>query len=393
MRILIVHVHYRNRGGEDVVVDAEATLLRDAGHDVRVYETTNPDGTDAARTVLRSSWNTASARRVQAELRMFRPDVVHVHNTWFTLSVSILAVIRTSGIPLVMTLHNYRAMCVDASLLRDGKVCRDCVGTTPIRGVLHGCYRDSRGQSAIAAVALTTARLRRIWEAVDVFIAPSEHLKAIHVEHGFAQASIVVKPHFVEPSSLRAAPPGASNTLVFAGRLAPGKGILAMLGAWNAAALNEMTLHVFGDGPLREVAELEAAPDVVFHGHQTLAITRAAISTARALVFPSEWLEPFGVVLIEAMAAGTPIVGFDTADTASIVGDAGELVTTSDVTALANALRALTPERADRLGTHARSRHTELFSPPRNLVELEAIYALAIKRCAARPNESSPRVE
>ena len=155
------------------MVAAEVKLLRAAGHHVELCEVTNPEGHSAIATFLHAPWNRAAARPIVQQMRIFGPDVVHVHNTWFALSLSIVEAVRADGIPIVMTLHNYRAMCVDGSLLREGVVCTDCVGSTALRGVLHGCYRASRAASSIAALTLELANRRDVpyQSLLKVFLA------------------------------------------------------------------------------------------------------------------------------------------------------------------------------------------------------------------------------
>ena len=112
MRVLQVHTRYREPGGEDAAVEADRQLLRAAGHQVDVVEASNPQGRLAAAGALATSWwNGHAADRVRDLAVRLRPEVVHVHNTWFALSPSVIEALSDLGIPLVMTLHNYRLRC------------------------------------------------------------------------------------------------------------------------------------------------------------------------------------------------------------------------------------------------------------------------------------------
>src|SRR5919106_5570972 len=100
MRVLQLHNRYRLPGGEDDVVHAEAAVLRAHGHEVRTVEIQNPDTPLAtARALAQAPWNRASANAVRSIVRRFRPDVAHVHNTWFQLTPSILAAVHDLGVP------------------------------------------------------------------------------------------------------------------------------------------------------------------------------------------------------------------------------------------------------------------------------------------------------
>ena len=382
---MLVHVQHREAGGEDVVVAAESELLRAAGHDVEVCQLTNPEGAAALGVFAKAPWNRSAARPIVERMRSFGPDVVHVHNTWFALSLSIVNALRACHVPIVMTLHNYRAMCIDGTLLRDGQICTACVGAHATNGILHGCYRDSRTASAVAGASLEIAARREVWANVDVFIAPTAQLRAQHIAHGFDPEAILVKPHFVEDPGVRALPPSAARDYVFAGRLAPGKGVVSLLRAWKLANLgDDVRLHLIGDGPLRAQVDSEAISSVDVVGRRDVAQTRRAIGNARAFLFPSQWLEPFGVVLIEALSAGTPVLGYATADTAAIVGAGGRTVAAGDEAALAQLIRSTDGEQLDVLGLGARETYERRFTPQTNLPQLLHAYATAIEHNALR---------
>jgi glycosyltransferase involved in cell wall biosynthesis len=355
--------------------------MRDAGHDVGVFEVENPHGARTFSALAHAPWDRRGARTVVATTDAFDADVVHLHNTWFALSPAVIAEFAARGRALVMTLHNYRLMCVDGSLWRDNAICRECVGRSPLPGVVHGCYRDSRTLSTVAAATIVSARRHHVWDGVHTFIAPTDTVRNAHVDAGIDPQRIVVKPHFLTDLGARTDPPSKSRTIVFAGRLAPTKGVERLLAAWRAAApdLGDLELLIVGDGPLREQLERDAPRGVRFAGVRPLDETREHIKHARAFAFASEWLEPFGLVLLEAMAAGTPIVGTDTGSTADIVGDAGRLAPTGSTSALAAVLRATTDDAAvDALGAAARARYVERYTPEVNRPQLEAIYRDAI---------------
>jgi hypothetical protein len=113
------------------------------------------------------------------EIAEFAPDVVHVHNFYPLLTPSIYDACREAGVPVVQTLHNYRTVCANGLLMRQGAPCEDCIGGSPWQAVLHGCYRESRPASAALARMIATHRRRRTWQTkVDRFIALSEFSKS-----------------------------------------------------------------------------------------------------------------------------------------------------------------------------------------------------------------------
>ena len=269
LRILQIHNLYTQPGGEDAIADAEAELLRADGHDVTALRERNPEGAAAAaRALAAAPWNPASYRAMRRTVREVRPDVAHVHNTWFTFTPAVLAALRAEGVPIVMTLQNYRLLCVNAFLFRDGRVCTDCVGTHPWHGVQHACYRDSRPQSAIAATTITANRALHTWDGVGRFLAPSEFVKHVFVNAGFEAERITVKPNTVVDPGRRVAPPSSSRSVVYAGRLSPEKGVDTLLAGWAAAgaAVNDLELVIVGEGPQRTDLERVRTGGRALHG-------------------------------------------------------------------------------------------------------------------------------
>src|SRR5829696_6421587 len=111
MRILQIHTRYREQGGEDQVVAAEAELLRSGGHEVEQLVAQNPESpVSTAMALVRSPWNPRWRREIERIAGRFNPDVAHVHNTWFALSPSVVEGLRSGQVPTVMTVHNYRLM-------------------------------------------------------------------------------------------------------------------------------------------------------------------------------------------------------------------------------------------------------------------------------------------
>ena len=234
VRILQVHNQYREPGGEDRVVGAEYELLKSAGHEVFTHRVTNPtSGVQAAGMLLFSANNPGAAQAVRRLAAEFRPDVAHVHNTWFSLSPSVLGALHRIGVPVVVTLHNYRIMCVNSLLFRDGRPCEDCVGSHPWHGVLHRCYRDSAlafsrggwGRHYQSSVFRLVAARRPLSRPIAVL---AERFAAA----GIPDNRMTTVSNFVDDPGPRLSSPADSNMVLFVGRLSPEKGADLLLSAW-----------------------------------------------------------------------------------------------------------------------------------------------------------------
>src|SRR3981189_2087580 len=118
MKILLVHSRYRSTApsGENRVVEEEFEALVPLGHDIEAF-VRHSDEIESwptwrkATLPARVIWNPASRRDLAEALDRFRPDVVHIHNTFPMLSPSVLYACRDAGVPVVVTLHNYKLLC------------------------------------------------------------------------------------------------------------------------------------------------------------------------------------------------------------------------------------------------------------------------------------------
>jgi glycosyltransferase involved in cell wall biosynthesis len=322
--VLHVHTRYRYPGGEDQVVAAEKRLLEAAGIDVRQVLFDNAEIVesrsllDDARLAASAVWSRDAHHRVAAELKTYRPDVVHVHNTFAAASPSVYSAAAQHRVPVVQTLHNYRLVCPAATAFRDGRVCTDCVQKLiPWPAVQHACVRDSRAQSAVVSATITLHRaLGTYARKIDRYVALTSFQRDLMISGGLPGRKINVIPNFLEPD------PGEGEAarfgVIFIGRLSKEKGILTLL---DAATAGSLPLRVAGTGPLDEpVRQAAAAGALVYVGGLQPARVLEELKGAVALVVPSETFEGCPNVVLEAYATATPVI-------ASRIGSLPELVT------------------------------------------------------------------
>lgn len=375
MRILQLHNHYREPGGEDAVVQAERALLEGAGHEVVRFERTNPVGVAAtASSLLIAPWNPATASEVRRLVRSRQPSVAHVHNTWFSLSPSVVGALHREGVPTVMTVHNYRLACINGQLLRQGKPCQICVGTNPWSGVRYRCFRDSVAGSAVASATISLNRTLGTWkEGVDRFLVLTDFMREILERTGLPSDRIDLLPNFVDDPGPRRSMPGQSRTVLFVGRLAPEKGVDLLVDCWERTAPAGLTLEVVGDGPMLNALRGRAVPGVVFRGRLDRAEVRSLMLTSRALAFPSIWYEGQPMVILEALAAGLPIFASDLGGTAETFGEGGLVVDSWSACSFAD----WSDEVLNRVGSAGRRRWESRFTPQRHLDSLIGSYDTA----------------
>jgi glycosyltransferase involved in cell wall biosynthesis len=325
--VLMVHNRYQQPGGEDAVFEAEVALLRARGHKVITMVLDNDDiprqrsVLAAGRLALRTIWSRESAAHVRALIETYQPDLAHFHNIFPLVSPAALHTCRSLGVPVVMTLHNYRLICPAATLYRDGAICELCVGRTPWPSVIHSCYRGSHGQSAVVAGMLSVHRLRHTWQRdVSTYVALTRFARAKLIAGGLPASRIVVKPNFLTHD------PGLGQAdgdfALFVGRLDQTKGIDRLLHAWTTERVG-VPLRIAGDGPLADMVQEAVVRNshIIWLGRLERSAVLDLMRQARVLVFPSVWYEGFPVTLVEALACGLPVVAPRIGAMAEIIRD------------------------------------------------------------------------
>lgn len=312
MKILMVHNRYQQKGGEDAVVLSEQVLLRNHGATVEMLEMDNDSivslssKISASLSVFTSPYGVG---RLKAAIDRFTPDVVHVHNWFPRFSPAVFWACRKKRVPVVHTLHNYRLLCANGILFRNGTVCEDCIGTTlRAPGVIHGCYRDSRAGSAVVTAGMLSHWAAGTWhKAVDTFVALTEFARSKLIEGGLPQQKIVVKPNFLEYDPGQR--PGDQHYVTCVGRLSDQKGIERLLQCWRENP-DLPLLKIVGTGPLQEqVREAAAAlSNVEWLGARNGDEVLNIMGEAEAVLCPSLSYEGMPRVVIEALAVGTPVL-------------------------------------------------------------------------------------
>jgi glycosyltransferase involved in cell wall biosynthesis len=310
IRIAVVHSFYSfsQPSGENVAVEAEVKALRGAGHEVELFAARTDDFNASVLHPIRSGIRVATGggRSPLRALRAFGPDLVQIHNLFPNFS---RRWVRKVDVPVITTLHNYRSLCANGLLYRDGHICTLCPDGARWSGLRHACYRDSRA----ATLPLTWANRKGpladpVLGRADRIVVLSDLQQRIFVGAGVPPERLTVLPHFL-PHELdpgTAQHQDADRTAWLAvGRLDRQKGIVELVRRWP----KRRALVVVGDGPLSdEVRRTARGTNVSLVGASSRDQVMRAMGTARGLVYPSQSYETFGLVYVEALAAGIPVL-------------------------------------------------------------------------------------
>ena len=406
MRILHVNKFLYRRGGAEAYMEDLADLQVAAGHTVAFFgmahplnthleyaahypahielEPPPPTLTGRVRGVARMLYSTSASRGMDAVLEDFKPDVVHMHNIYHQLSPSVLRPIARRRIPSVMTLHDYKLACPTYQFLDHGNLCQACLGGHFQHALLRRCKDGSLGASAVMAGELFVHTLTRAYAPVRVFICPSRFLEGRMRAAGVFPRRMVHVPHFIETADIPVkAAPGAG--VLIAGRLSPEKGIDVAIRA--VAQMDGAVLDIAGSGPeeamLRSLADSVAPGRVRFHGLVDKAEVQRLMLAASVVAAPSRWYENQPMVVLEALARGTPVVGSALGGMPELIepGATGDLVPENDPDALAAALRPYVDDPGYAFAMRDRARATIVteFAPQRHLERIGAMYAVAAR--------------
>lgn len=408
MKILILHSRYRSAApsGENVVVDAEAALLRDAGHEVMVWQRHSDD--IAAWSLPRKAMlpalsirNPEVRRSLLDLLRREQPDVVHVHNTFPMLSPSVLEACATAKVPVVATLHNYKLLCASGDFFRDGAPCHECADGQIRPAVAHGCYRGSRIATVPIAAGIVVNRAS--WrDLVSAYVFISASQRDILAGLGLPAQRSFVKHNFVAP---RPTSERREHRVTYLGRLDAAKGVPVLMRAWDrfrsSRPTSTLRLAIAGGGVLAdEVARWAAGHDTVdLHAHLDRADAGALLARSLAVVIPSAWEETFGLVAVEAMAAGVAPIAPARGSFPELIrhGVDGVLYSPGDPDELALQIEDLSddPARCRALGAAGAVAYRERFTPDVSLRRLEEIYAFARRHpaCGGMPHHPTIDLE
>jgi len=342
VRILLIHSFYNAAlpSGENEVVRDEARLLTSCGHEVLLWGPQTPPRMSAKdRAMLGLNVMTGRGRSPAEAISSFAPDLIHVHNLFPNISTDWLG---HASVPIISTLHNYRAICANGVLIRQGTSCTKCISGSAANAVWHSCYRNSA--VATAPVLAFQRRFRRAaQQQVAAVIFTSELSKRILEPVVHPQRSILLHNYVPALEVGTEQEKDARRGFLTVGRLSPEKGLDKLIEAWPSP----YKLTFLGDGPER--ARLEAlalGKNIEFRGFVADFERDQAMRSVQALILPSITMEADPVVVAQALSCGTPCIAKAGTATAQLAETSTAVLTYQDSDSLKAALEDV--DSADR---------------------------------------------
>lgn len=317
-RILQVFNRYVFMGGEEKSVDR---IYRHLGeeHDVArcFFESKDWTGADAPGKLgqlRRTIYNQESRARLEAMIDEFKPDVALFHNAFPVGSPSLYHAASKRGLPVIHYAHNFRPLSISGTLYAGGRMLEQSLHGNYWPEVRHGAWQGSVLKSAVMALVLKLLHKSGWLGCVKAWVCISEFLQGKFTGAGFAHEDVFALRHSWD--AMPSVPAGEdSGAYLFLGRLVEVKGIEVMLRAWRTVRdrtqANPPELWIAGEGPLEGMVREEAAHEgsgVRFLGLISGDEKADALRRCRALLAPSVWHEPLGLVAYEAYDFAKPVL-------------------------------------------------------------------------------------
>ena len=386
MRILIIHNTYQHKGGEDIVMLLERSLLEKYNHEVYDYFVSNDSikgPYQKIKTFMNINYSHNQKKKISKFLKDNNPDVVHVHNFFPLITPSVFDACFENDIPVVHTLHNYRLICPSALLMHNNKIYEKSIVKNAFAAVADKVYRDSYLGTYAVARMIEYHKRNKTWETkVNQLITLTDFAKSKFLEIGFLDHKISVKPNFVEDYGFDHK---KEDYFLFIGRLSEEKGIDLLL---NAFMCNGQPLQIIGKGPMeKNVIDIASRhTNITYLGFQDKAFIMRKLKKAKSLIFTSICYEGMPMTILESFSAGTPVIGPNIGGPNEIInhGENGLIYQVSNIDDLNRKITLLNTEESlqNKLSVGARSSYELKYTAEKNYNILMDIYQKAINEKA-----------
>ena len=311
MHLLLIHNNYGAYSGEEAVVDKQIALFQELGHNVTVYRKTTEGERNTIsgniKGLLQGFYSPSSVRDIKRLIKQDKPDIVIIHNLYPYISPAVLKPIKEAGIPIIMTIHNYRLICPTGLFMRNAAPCEDCLE----KENEWSCIRYNCEHSLMKSIGYAGrnwfARITKAYkDRVDHFACITQFQIQKLIAAGFDPEKMKHIPNFLENSSEPEHTRG--DYVAISGRLSKEKGIDLIL---EVARQTPNIPFVFAGTVRPEDAELikNAPVNCTFIGHLAAEKLKNFYNNALFLVMASRWYEGFPMTILEVSAFAKPSIG------------------------------------------------------------------------------------
>lgn len=310
MRILIIHNKYIQKGGEDTTVQNESELLSTNNNDVQVlYFDNNSSKHKLFLKFISYPLNLYSYFKVRSCIKKWKPDIIHVHNFFYTASPLVFWAVKQSKLPLIVTVQNFRLLCPSSTLFHNGKLYTDEIKKNfSWKACFDKVYHDSFFLTFWLQFSNYIHSKLNTWSLPDKYIFASNFSKQVFENSKFEiyKDKFALKYNFMFNGNSNSIT-DRSDYFLFVGRLTEEKGVNVLA---ESIKKYNYKLIIIGDGPLQEdIVELSKThSSITYLGFKNKDEILRYMSDARALIFPSIWFEGMPLTILESFSKGTPVI-------------------------------------------------------------------------------------
>lgn len=343
MKVVLAHKCFYKKGGAEVFFFEVGRVLKEHGHEVAYFSCNDdqniesewskyfidapdfkaPNPIKKIGALFSIPYNLEAKKKFGKLLDDFKPDIVHCFNIMTHISPSIMVAARERNIPVVISHNDYKHICPNYQLYRNGETCEACKGHHYMNCVKYKCAHSSLAFSAASAIELYVHHWMKVYEknvtlhlfSCDYIAQKTEEFWGRKIQQGKLTNpfKIPARPDSVEESDYG----------LFFGRLIGEKGVDVLLKA--LALVKDIPFVIIGNGPdedyLKQMSQELGLNNVHFVGPKWGAELEDYLNKAKFVVVPSLWQETFPYVILQAFAACKPVIGTKRGGIPEMIGD------------------------------------------------------------------------
>ncbi len=310
-KILLLHNEYKEKGGEDIAVENEITLL-ESKYNLRVLKFNNFIEKPYKQFIsFLTLSNNQSNKLIKENIESFSPDIIYIHNTWFKISLGVFKLLNTYKIPVFIKLHNFRYSCTKSFFFKNhidsNDFCPAC-GIENKRRIFNKYFPNSYFKS-FAMINYGIKFFKIITSCQFNLIVLTEFHKE-YLEYLKIPKEIVnVYPNYINVDSAYQEPKNEEKYLIYAGRISAEKGVEELIKSFLDAQLPDVQLKIVGDGPFRDyLMKIYKQDNINFLGYQDNKRVLELISSSNGVITCTKLYEGQPTLLCEASLLGVPSI-------------------------------------------------------------------------------------
>jgi glycosyltransferase involved in cell wall biosynthesis len=396
---LSINNYYYRRGGSDAVFIDHDQIFSSNNWDTALFSMRHPKNLSthwsdyfvdelefgntyglSQKIVMASKviYSFEARKKLSQLLNVFFPDIAHIHCVYHHISPSILSLLHSKSIPCVMTAHDLKIACPAYKMLNSNGVCEKCKNGNFLNLIKNRCIHESLPISTLVALESAFHKLSGLYRNnLDMIVTPSIFFRDKLIEWGWQENKLAYIPNFIDCNEI-VPHYDAGKYFLYFGRLAPEKGVDTLI---KAAIKANVALKIAGTGQFEQYLK-NIAPNnekIEFVGYKSGDDLWSLIKNSRVVVLPSEWYENAPISILEAYAAGKPVIGANIGGIPEmlqigITGFLFESGNTSDLTDKLLKVKNYSDKKVSSLGNNARDYVSNTFNTERYFSSITSLY-------------------